>query len=63
VSVGSVAREICLSFSYLGFQKHSLTRFQINQLYLTGKGGNLVEFKGVNGMAAQRQSKSDQRVT
>jgi hypothetical protein len=34
-----------------------LTLSQIHQLYLTGRGGNLVEFKGVGGMAAQHQSK------
>lgn len=33
----------------------TLTLCQIHQLYLTGRGGNLVEFKGVRGMAAQSQ--------
>jgi len=35
----------------------ALTPTQIQQLHFTGRGGNLVEFKGVGGMANKRESK------
>jgi len=56
ILVGRLCDHVIITRVHLAFQSfwgifgtlsHALTQCQHHQVYLTGKGGNLVEFKGV----------------